>query len=42
MLFEPALPDGMRYQADFLTHEEERALLDEIRQVTFAAFEMRG
>jgi len=41
-LFPPDLPDGFRYDAAFLTVEEERSLLAHITTVTFSAFEMRG
>jgi alkylated DNA repair dioxygenase AlkB len=41
-LFGPALPDGFRYQPDFMTADEERALLADIDAVQFASFEMRG
>ena len=36
------VPDGFRYQDDFIGADEEAALLDHIRQVEFSAFEMRG
>ena len=38
----PALPDGFRYQADVLSPDEERALLDEIRALPFREFEFHG
>lgn len=41
-LFDDDLPDGFRYRASFITPEEEAALLREIGQVQFSAFEMRG
>jgi alkylated DNA repair dioxygenase AlkB len=41
-LFPPDLPDGFRYQDDFLTVEDERVALAHISTVTFAAFEMHG
>ncbi len=41
-LFAPDLPDGFRYQADFITADDERALATEIEGVAFDTFEMRG
>lgn len=41
-LFEPDLPPGLLYCADFISEDEETQLLDAIANVTFAAFEMRG
>jgi alkylated DNA repair dioxygenase AlkB len=41
-LFDVDLPDGFRYQDDFIDAQEEAALADAIAGVTFAAFEMRG
>ena len=41
-LFEASVPDGFRYQRDFLSVEKETALVDEISRVEFSAFEMRG
>jgi alkylated DNA repair dioxygenase AlkB len=41
-LFDSAVPDGFEYRDDFLTPEEEAALLDAIAQVEFSTFEMRG
>lgn len=41
-LFPEDLPDGFRYEADFLTREDEAALLEHVRGVTFGNFEMRG
>lgn len=41
-LFEPDLPSGFSYYEDFISVEEERALLDGIGQITFSAFTMRG
>jgi len=42
MLFEPALPPGMRYEEGFLTVEQEAALLASIQDITFSTFEMHG
>jgi DNA oxidative demethylase len=36
------LPPGFEYRPDFVTVEEERALLDAIGQMAFSAVEMRG
>jgi alkylated DNA repair dioxygenase AlkB len=36
------LPDGFRYAPEFISPEDELALLDQIGRVEFAAFEMRG
>jgi alkylated DNA repair dioxygenase AlkB len=41
-LFDTAVPDGFRYQHEFITPEEEAALVDEIARVEFSTFEMRG
>ena len=41
-LFDADLPDGFVYRNDFISSEEEAQLIDEIRQVEFSAFEMRG
>lgn len=41
-LFPPDLPPGFRYREDFVSADEERRLVDEIEQVEFSAFEMRG
>jgi hypothetical protein len=42
-LFPPDLPDGFRYEDDFLSADAEAALLAHVRaDVTFSAFEMRG
>lgn len=42
MLFEPRVPDGFLYRPDFITSEEERALVAEIERLEFAQVEMRG
>jgi alkylated DNA repair dioxygenase AlkB len=39
---ERALPKGMRYQANFLTAEEERVLLRDIDGLPFQGFEFQG
>lgn len=41
-LFGQNVPAGFQYREDFLTDLEERELLDALRHVTFADFEMRG
>jgi len=41
-LFEPRLPPGFLYEAEFLSEEEEVRLAREIDHVTFSDFEMRG
>ena len=41
-LFEPELPDGFLYRADFLTADEERALALRIGTISFDTFQMRG
>ena len=41
-LFPADLPAGFRYEEAFLTSEEEADLLEHIRVVAFANFEMRG
>jgi alkylated DNA repair dioxygenase AlkB len=41
-LFEPDLPDGLRYRPDFITRDDEAELLEQIARVEFATFEMRG
>jgi len=41
-LFESAVPDGFLYQRDFITPEEEAALIDELGRIEFSTFEMRG
>lgn len=37
-----SLPEGMKYQRDFLTSEEEKRLLIDIRTLPFKEFEFRG
>jgi len=41
-LFEDDVPRGFHYRADFITDDDEGRLLDGIREVAFADFEMRG
>ncbi len=41
-LFDVAVPEGFRYDDDFLTAADEAALVDAIQQVEFSTFEMRG
>lgn len=41
-LFGPDVPQGFRYQEDFLSEADELALLDAVTHVVFADFEMRG
>jgi alkylated DNA repair dioxygenase AlkB len=36
------LPDGMKYQADFLTRGEEQSILSIVERLPFEAFEFRG
>lgn len=39
---EPALPEGMRYATDFITADEESALIAAMQPLDFRAFEFRG
>ena len=41
-LFEPDLPEGFLYRQDFISRDEEGALISEIDRLEFATFEMRG
>jgi alkylated DNA repair dioxygenase AlkB len=41
-LFGPDVPEGFQYRPDFLTADEETALLDHIQGIEFSDFEMRG
>ena len=41
-LFDAIVPDGFRYRRDFMTPDEEAALVDAIAGIEFATFEMRG
>ena len=36
------LPEGFRYQPDFISAEQEQQLLDQIRELPFQAFQFRG
>ena len=38
----PALPPGLRYEPDLLTSAEEAALVQNLRELPFRAFEFRG
>lgn len=38
----PALPSGFKYQPDLITGEEERALVERIRELPFREFEFHG
>jgi alkylated DNA repair dioxygenase AlkB len=38
----PRLPDGFRYQAELISPDEERDLLEQIQQLPFKAFEFQG
>lgn len=42
MLFEPDVPTGFAYREQFITPEEEAALVRHVAAVEFEAFEMRG
>ena len=41
-LFGEAVPEGFHYRLDFVTPEEEAALVDDLSRVEFSLFEMRG
>ena len=41
-LFGPDLPDGFAHREEFITPDEERALVESINGIEFANFEMRG
>ena len=41
-LFDPDVPDGFHYRRDFITLEEESALVADVQRLEFANFEMRG
>jgi alkylated DNA repair dioxygenase AlkB len=41
-LFGLDLPDGFAYREDFISPDEERALVESISRIEFANFEMRG
>jgi alkylated DNA repair dioxygenase AlkB len=38
----PALPEGFRYQPDVISPEEERKLLEQLRELPFKEFEFHG
>jgi alkylated DNA repair dioxygenase AlkB len=42
MMLERQLPEGMRYDDNYLTEEEEAALVESIRSVEFSTYELRG
>jgi hypothetical protein len=37
-----ALPEGFRYQADFLSEDEEQSLLRHVKSLPFREFEFHG
>jgi hypothetical protein len=39
---EDLLPEGMKYQAEFLSREEEGILLENVKDLPFKEFEFRG
>jgi alkylated DNA repair dioxygenase AlkB len=41
-LFEAPVPEGFRYEPEFLTEEEERELLESISRIEFSNVEMHG
>jgi len=41
-LFDPDLPDGFSYRPEFISPDEETALVADVGQIEFADFEMRG
>ena len=41
-LFDVDVPDGFRYENDFIAPDEELSLADEIGRLEFSTFEMRG
>lgn len=41
-LFDPDVPNGFRYQDDFITTDEEASLIQHITRLEFSTFEMRG
>jgi alkylated DNA repair dioxygenase AlkB len=41
-LFDADVPDGFQYRRDFISVDDEASLVEHVRQVEFAAFEMRG
>jgi len=41
-LFEANVPDGFLYRVNFVSEEEEAALVDELSRIEFSIFEMRG
>ncbi len=41
-LFDDDLPPGFQYRADFIAEAEETTLIDDVAQLEFSTFEMRG
>jgi alkylated DNA repair dioxygenase AlkB len=41
-LFDTPLPNGFHYREDFITRDDENAVVDEIGRIQFSDFEMRG
>jgi hypothetical protein len=41
-LFDADVPSGFHYRNDFITHDEEASLADQIARLEFSLFEMRG
>ena len=41
-LFDPELPSGFQYRDEFITTDEEAALIADIQRVEFSDFEMHG
>jgi hypothetical protein len=41
-LFEADLPAGFHYRDEFISRQDEAALLDDISRIVFSNFEMRG
>jgi alkylated DNA repair dioxygenase AlkB len=42
VLFDPPAPEGLRYRSDFITPEEERALVGRFAELPFKPFEFQG
>jgi alkylated DNA repair dioxygenase AlkB len=42
LLFDVDVPDGFLYQHDFITPGEEASLVEDVRRLAFATFELRG
>ena len=41
-LFDPEFPSGFQYRDEFITTDEEAALIADIQRVEFSDFEMHG